>query len=164
MTLEDLRAFVTVASERSFSRAARKLRRTQPAISQAIKRLEEELEEKRRQEEEERERKRKEEEELWLKKKRQSCFMSDRWLRREKSSSSGQIQAAGRGGRGGQTRTKGMMLIGREKQRDAGWRDRWETRATEADLRRLIRCQAVARGMIARKRTFLCKENRSYRV
>jgi DNA-binding transcriptional LysR family regulator len=41
MTLEDLRAFVTVAEERSFSRAARKLRRTQPAVSQAIRRLEE---------------------------------------------------------------------------------------------------------------------------
>jgi len=40
MTFEDLRAFVTVASERSFSRAARKLRRTQPAVSQAIRRLE----------------------------------------------------------------------------------------------------------------------------
>jgi DNA-binding transcriptional LysR family regulator len=40
MTLEDLRAFVTVASERSFSRAARKLNRTQPAVSQAIRRLE----------------------------------------------------------------------------------------------------------------------------
>lgn len=40
MTLEDLRVFVTVASERSFSRAARKLRRTQPAVSQAIRRLE----------------------------------------------------------------------------------------------------------------------------
>jgi len=40
MTFEDLRVFSTVASERSFSRAARKLRRTQPAISQAIKRLE----------------------------------------------------------------------------------------------------------------------------
>jgi DNA-binding transcriptional LysR family regulator len=40
MTLEDLRVFVAVASERSFSRAARKLRRTQPAISQAIRRLE----------------------------------------------------------------------------------------------------------------------------
>ena len=40
MTLEDLRVFVTVAAERSFSRAARKLRRTQPAVSQAIKRLE----------------------------------------------------------------------------------------------------------------------------
>ena len=41
MTFEDLRVFVTVASERSFSRAARKLRRTQPAVSQAIRRLEE---------------------------------------------------------------------------------------------------------------------------
>src|SRR5437899_13060841 len=40
MTLEDLRVLVTVASERSFSRAARKLRRTQPAVSQAIRRLE----------------------------------------------------------------------------------------------------------------------------
>ena len=40
MTFEDLRVFSTVAAERSFSRAARKLRRTQPAVSQAIKRLE----------------------------------------------------------------------------------------------------------------------------
>jgi DNA-binding transcriptional LysR family regulator len=32
--------FCTVAAERSFSRAARKLRRTQPAVSQAIRRLE----------------------------------------------------------------------------------------------------------------------------
>jgi DNA-binding transcriptional LysR family regulator len=40
MTFEDLRVFCTVASERSFSRAARKLRRTQPAVSQAIRRLE----------------------------------------------------------------------------------------------------------------------------
>jgi len=40
MTFEDLRVFVTVAGERSFSRAARKLRRTQPAVSQAIRRLE----------------------------------------------------------------------------------------------------------------------------
>lgn len=40
MTLEDLRVFVSVATERSFSRAARKLRRTQPAVSQAIRRLE----------------------------------------------------------------------------------------------------------------------------
>src|ERR1041385_4549238 len=39
-TLDDLRVFVTVAAERSFSRAARKLRRTQPAVSQAIRRLE----------------------------------------------------------------------------------------------------------------------------
>ena len=40
MTLEDLRVFVAVAGERSFSRAARKLRRTQPAVSQAVRRLE----------------------------------------------------------------------------------------------------------------------------
>jgi DNA-binding transcriptional LysR family regulator len=40
MTFEDLRVFAMVASERSFSRAARKLRRTQPAVSQAIRRLE----------------------------------------------------------------------------------------------------------------------------
>ena len=40
MTLEDLRVLTTVAAERSFSRAARKLRRTQPAVSQAIRRLE----------------------------------------------------------------------------------------------------------------------------
>jgi DNA-binding transcriptional LysR family regulator len=40
MTFEDLRVFVTVAAERSFSRAARKLGRTQPAVSQAIHRLE----------------------------------------------------------------------------------------------------------------------------
>jgi DNA-binding transcriptional LysR family regulator len=43
MTLEDLRVFTTVAAERSFSRAARKLKRTQPAVSQAIRRLETEL-------------------------------------------------------------------------------------------------------------------------
>jgi DNA-binding transcriptional LysR family regulator len=40
VTFEDLRVFCTVAAERSFSRAARKLRRTQPAVSQAIRRLE----------------------------------------------------------------------------------------------------------------------------
>ena len=40
MTFEDLRVFVTVANERSFSKAAKKLRRTQPAVSQAIRRLE----------------------------------------------------------------------------------------------------------------------------
>ena len=40
MTFEDLRVFAMVAAERSFSRAARKLRRTQPAVSQAIRRLE----------------------------------------------------------------------------------------------------------------------------
>jgi DNA-binding transcriptional LysR family regulator len=42
-TLDDLRVFVAVATERSFSRAARKLRRTQPAASQAIRRLEDSL-------------------------------------------------------------------------------------------------------------------------
>ena len=40
MTLDDLRVFTAVATERSFSRAARTLRRTQPAVSQAIRRLE----------------------------------------------------------------------------------------------------------------------------
>ena len=40
MTFEDLRVFVAVAGERSFSRAARKLHRTQPAVSQAVRRLE----------------------------------------------------------------------------------------------------------------------------
>jgi DNA-binding transcriptional LysR family regulator len=40
MTLEDLHVFSVVAAERSFSRAARKLRRTQPAVSQAMRRLE----------------------------------------------------------------------------------------------------------------------------
>jgi DNA-binding transcriptional LysR family regulator len=40
MQLQDLAAFVTVASERSFSGAARRLHRTQPAVSQAIRRLE----------------------------------------------------------------------------------------------------------------------------
>jgi DNA-binding transcriptional LysR family regulator len=43
MQLQDLGTFVMVASERSFSVAARKLHRTQPAVSQAIRRLEEEL-------------------------------------------------------------------------------------------------------------------------
>src|SRR3954462_9288379 len=41
--LQDLAVFATVAAERSFSKAAKKLHRTQPAVSQAIKRLEEEL-------------------------------------------------------------------------------------------------------------------------
>ncbi len=43
MQLSDLNAFVQVATERSFSRAAKKLRRTQPAVSQAVRRIEEEL-------------------------------------------------------------------------------------------------------------------------
>ena len=41
--LQDLAVFATVAAERSFSKAAKKLHRTQPAVSQAIRRLEEEL-------------------------------------------------------------------------------------------------------------------------
>jgi DNA-binding transcriptional LysR family regulator len=41
--LADLTAFLVVAAERSFSAAARKLHRTQPAVSQAIRRLEDEL-------------------------------------------------------------------------------------------------------------------------
>jgi DNA-binding transcriptional LysR family regulator len=43
LQLPDLHAFVTVAEERSFSVAARRLHRTQPAVSQAIRRIEEEL-------------------------------------------------------------------------------------------------------------------------
>ena len=43
MQLQDLNAFVAVAAERSFSQAAKQLHRTQPAVSQAIRRLEDEL-------------------------------------------------------------------------------------------------------------------------
>ena len=43
MDLTALRIFLTVADERSFSRAAAKVHRTQPAVSQAVKRLEVEL-------------------------------------------------------------------------------------------------------------------------
>ena len=43
MDLSELKVFLTVATERSFSRAAAKLYRTQPAVSQAVKRLEDEL-------------------------------------------------------------------------------------------------------------------------
>src|SRR4029079_4910172 len=43
MQLQDLAAFVTVAAERSFSGAARRLHSTQPAVSQAIRRLEDEV-------------------------------------------------------------------------------------------------------------------------
>jgi DNA-binding transcriptional LysR family regulator len=43
MDLAELHVFLTVAAERSFSRAAAKLHRTQPAVSQAIRRLEDEL-------------------------------------------------------------------------------------------------------------------------
>ena len=41
MQLQDLAVFATVAAERSFSKAAKKLHRTQPAVSQAVRRLEE---------------------------------------------------------------------------------------------------------------------------
>jgi DNA-binding transcriptional LysR family regulator len=43
MELFPLRVFLTVASEKSFSRAAEKLLRTQPAVSLAVQRLEHEL-------------------------------------------------------------------------------------------------------------------------
>jgi DNA-binding transcriptional LysR family regulator len=46
MDLNPLRVFLTVASEKSFSRAAEKLLRTQPAISLAIQKLETDLQEK----------------------------------------------------------------------------------------------------------------------
>ena len=43
MDLSELQVFLTVATERSFSRAAASLNRTQPAVSQAVRRLEDEL-------------------------------------------------------------------------------------------------------------------------
>jgi DNA-binding transcriptional LysR family regulator len=43
MELAELKVFLAVASERSFSRAAAKLYKTQPAVSQAVRRLEEQL-------------------------------------------------------------------------------------------------------------------------
>lgn len=43
MDLAELQVFLAVATERSFSKAATRLHRTQPAISQAVRRLEEEL-------------------------------------------------------------------------------------------------------------------------
>ena len=46
MDLAELQVFLSVATEHSFSRAAERLHRTQPAVSQAIKRLEEELDER----------------------------------------------------------------------------------------------------------------------
>ena len=46
MELGELKVFVTVAAEHSFSRAAIKLCRTQPAVSQSIRRLEEDLDER----------------------------------------------------------------------------------------------------------------------
>jgi DNA-binding transcriptional LysR family regulator len=46
MELYSLQVFLTVLSEKSFSRAAEKLLRTQPAVSLALQRLEQELGEK----------------------------------------------------------------------------------------------------------------------
>ena len=46
MDLSELQVFLAVAAERSFSRAAARLHRTQPAVSQAIKRLEDEFDER----------------------------------------------------------------------------------------------------------------------
>jgi DNA-binding transcriptional LysR family regulator len=43
MDIHELQVFLTVAAERSFSKAAGKLHRTQSAVSQAIRRLEDEL-------------------------------------------------------------------------------------------------------------------------
>jgi len=43
MELYSLQVFLTVATEKSFSRAATKLLRTQPAVSLSIQRLENEL-------------------------------------------------------------------------------------------------------------------------
>ena len=42
MDLSQLETFLAVAEERSFSRAAVRMHRTQPAISQVIRKLEEE--------------------------------------------------------------------------------------------------------------------------
>jgi len=46
MLLHSLKVFLAVATEKSFSRAAEKLMRTQPAVSLAVQRLEAELNEK----------------------------------------------------------------------------------------------------------------------
>ncbi|MGI8495368.1 MAG: LysR family transcriptional regulator, partial [Pyrinomonadaceae bacterium] len=46
MDINQLEVLVTVAQEKSFSRAAEILNRTQPAVSQAIRRLENEIGEK----------------------------------------------------------------------------------------------------------------------
>src|ERR1700716_4699297 len=43
MDLASLKIFLAVAEERSFSRAAAKVHRTQPAVSQAVRRLEDDL-------------------------------------------------------------------------------------------------------------------------
>ena len=46
MELNELEVFQAVAAEHSFSRAATRLHRTQPAVSQSIRRLEDELDER----------------------------------------------------------------------------------------------------------------------
>ena len=46
MDINQLEVLVAVAQEKSFSRAAEVLQRTQPAVSQAIQRLEKEIGEK----------------------------------------------------------------------------------------------------------------------
>src|SRR3981189_235810 len=46
MELYPLKVFLTVANQKSFSRAAEKLLRTQPAVSLAIQKLESDLQEK----------------------------------------------------------------------------------------------------------------------
>ena len=46
MELYPLKVFQTVAAEKSFSRAAEKMLRTQPAISLAVQKLEADLQEK----------------------------------------------------------------------------------------------------------------------
>ena len=46
MNLSELQVFLAVVHERSFSRAATRLNRTQPAVSQAVKRLEQDLAER----------------------------------------------------------------------------------------------------------------------
>ena len=46
MEFDELNVFLTVARERSFSRAAERLCRTQPAVSQAVRRLEDRLSER----------------------------------------------------------------------------------------------------------------------
>ena len=43
MDLYQLETFLAVAEEKGFSRAAARMRRTQPAISHAIRKLEEEI-------------------------------------------------------------------------------------------------------------------------
>jgi len=43
MDLAQLETFLAVVQEKSFSRAAKRLRRTQPAVSQLVRKLESEL-------------------------------------------------------------------------------------------------------------------------